>query len=204
MDKQTHAYMPMIVERTNKGERAWDLYSRLLKDRIILLNGPIDDDVAGVITAALLFLESEDPEQDISMYINSPGGVVTSGLGILDTMWYLKCPISTICIGQCASMGAVLLAAGDKGKRMATPFSRIMIHQPLGGASGQATDIEIRSKEIQRLKKILIDILADCCGKTGDADRAQVEKDMDRDFFLSAKEAVEYGLIDAVLTHRKK
>ena len=187
--------IPYVIEQTGRGERSYDIYSRLLKDRIIMLSGEIDDAVASSIVAQLLFLEAEDPDKDIYLYINSPGGVVTSGFSIYDTMNYIKPDVSTICIGQAASMGAFLLSCGAKGKRYALPNSRIMIHQPLGGAQGQATDIEIQAKEILRMKEILNGILSQNSGK----DLAQVEKDTDRDFFMSAEDAVQYGLIDQVL-----
>ena len=191
--------VPMVVEQSPKGERAYDIYSRLLKDRILFIGTPIDDDIANLIIAQLLFLSAEDANKDINMYINSPGGVVTAGLAIYDTMQYLKCPISTICIGQAASFGAILLAAGAKGKRFALPNARIMIHQPLGGAQGQATDIEIQTREIMRIKKILNELLA---GHTGQP-LAKIEKDSDRDFYMSAQEAVEYGLVDEVISSAK-
>ena len=187
--------IPYVIEQTSRGERSYDIYSRLLKDRIVMLSGEIDDAVASSIVAQLLFLEAEDPDKDIYLYINSPGGVVTSGFSIYDTMNYIKPDVSTICIGQAASMGAFLLSCGAKGKRYALPNSRIMIHQPLGGAQGQATDIEIHAKEILRMKEILNNILSQNSGK----DLAQVEKDTDRDFFMSAEDAVQYGLIDQVL-----
>lgn len=187
--------IPYVIEQTSRGERSYDIYSRLLKDRIVMLSGEIDDAVASSIVAQLLFLEAEDPDKDIYLYINSPGGVVTSGFSIYDTMNYIKPNVSTICIGQAASMGAFLLSCGAKGKRYALPNSRIMIHQPLGGAQGQATDIEIQAKEILRMKEILNNILSQNSGK----DLAQVEKDTDRDFFMSAEDAVQYGLIDQVL-----
>ncbi|WP_298062260.1 ATP-dependent Clp endopeptidase proteolytic subunit ClpP [uncultured Campylobacter sp.] len=187
--------IPYVIEQTSRGERSYDIYSRLLKDRIVMLSGEIDDAVASSIVAQLLFLEAEDPDKDIYLYINSPGGVVTSGFSIYDTMNYIKPDVSTICIGQAASMGAFLLSCGAKGKRYALPNSRIMIHQPLGGAQGQATDIEIQAKEILRMKEILNNILSQNSGK----DLAQVEKDTDRDFFMSADDAVQYGLIDQVL-----
>ena len=187
--------IPYVIEQTGRGERSYDIYSRLLKDRIVMLSGEIDDAVASSIVAQLLFLEAEDPDKDIYLYINSPGGVVTSGFSIYDTMNYIKPDVSTICIGQAASMGAFLLSCGAKGKRYALPNSRIMIHQPLGGAQGQATDIEIQAKEILRMKEILNNILSQNSGK----DLAQVEKDTDRDFFMSADDAVQYGLIDQVL-----
>ena len=188
-------YVPTVIEKSGRGERAYDIYSRLLKDRIILLSGLIDNGVASSIVAQLLFLEAEDPEKDIYLYINSPGGVVTSGLSIYDTMNYVKPDISTICIGQAASMGAFLLSCGTKGKRYSLPNSRIMIHQPLGGAQGQATEIEIQAKEILRLKASLNAILARNTNQPLD----KIAKDTDRDFYLSAKEAQEYGLIDSVL-----
>ena len=187
--------IPYVIEQTSRGERSYNIYSRLLKDRIVMLSGEIDDAMASSIVAQLLFLEAEDPDKDIYLYINSPGGVVTSGFSIYDTMNYIKPDVSTICIGQAASMGAFLLSCGAKGKRYALPNSRIMIHQPLGGAQGQATDIEIQAKEILRMKEILNNILSQNSGK----DLAQVEKDTDRDFFMSAEDAVQYGLIDQVL-----
>ena len=191
--------IPMVVEQSPKGERAYDIYSRLLKDRILFIGTPIDDDVANIIIAQLLFLAAEDANKDINMYINSPGGVVTAGLAIYDTMQYLKCPISTICIGQAASFGAILLAAGEKGKRFALPNARIMIHQPLGGAQGAATDIEIQTREIIRIKKLLNDVLAKHTGQP----LSKIEKDSDRDYYMGAQEAVEYGLIDEVITNTK-
>ena len=191
--------VPMVVEQSSRGERAYDIYSRLLKDRIIFIVGKIDDYVANLVVAQLLFLESEDPKKDIYMYINSPGGVITSGLSILDTMNYLKCDVSTVCFGQAASMGAVLLAGGAKGKRFALPNSRVMIHQPLGGVQGQATDIEIHAKEIRTLKEKLNNILATATGQT----LKKIEKDTERDFFMDSKEAAKYGLIDEILENRK-
>lgn len=188
-------YVPVVVEKTGRGERSYDIYSRLLKDRIIMLSGEINDAVASSIVAQLLFLEAEDPEKDIYLYINSPGGVVTSGFSIYDTMNYIKPDICTICIGQAASMGAFLLSSGSKGKRYALPNARIMIHQPLGGAQGQATDIEIQAKEILRLKHVLNEILAKNC----DQKLPKIIKDTERDFFMSADESCEYGLIDKVL-----
>lgn len=187
--------IPMVIEQTGRGERSFDIYSRLLKERIIFLSETIDDHVANTIIAQLLFLEAEDPEKDIYLYINSPGGVVTSGLAIYDTMQHIKAKVSTICLGQAASMGALLLAAGEKGKRYALKHSRIMIHQPLGGAQGQATDIEIQTKEILRIKKILNNILVQHTNQI----LRKIEKDTDRDFYLSAEEAVKYGLIDEVI-----
>ncbi len=188
-------YVPVVVEKTGRGERSYDIYSRLLKDRIIMLSGEINDAVASSIVAQLLFLEAEDPEKDIYLYINSPGGVVTSGFSIYDTMNYVRPDISTICIGQAASMGAFLLSAGTKGKRYALPNARILIHQPLGGAQGQATDIEIQAREILRMKQVLNEILAQNCGQK----LPKITKDTDRDFFMSAAESCEYGLIDKVL-----
>ncbi len=190
--------IPMVVEQSSRGERAYDIFSRLLKERIVFIGGPIDDDVSNLIIAQLLFLEAEDAKRDIYMYVNSPGGVVTAGLAIYDTLQYIKSPVSTICIGQAASMGAFLLAAGSKGKRFALPNARIMIHQPLGGAQGQATDIEIQTREILRIKKLLNQILAE---KTGQ-NLSQIEKDTDRDYYMSAAEAKDYGLIDQVIKSR--
>jgi ATP-dependent Clp protease protease subunit len=192
--------IPMVVETTGRGERAYDIYSRLLKDRIIFLGTPIDDHVANVIVAQMLFLQMEDPEKDINLYINSPGGVVTAGMAVYDTMQFLKCDVNTYCIGQAASMGAVLLAAGTKGKRFALPHARIMIHQPLGGAQGQATDIEIQTKEILRIKEKLNEILA---ARTGQP-LEKIQKDTDRDFFMSANEAKAYGLVDQVVENMKE
>ena len=191
--------VPMVVEQTSRGERAFDIFSRLLKDRIIFIVGGIDDYVANLVVAQLLFLESEDPKKDIFMYINSPGGVITSGLSILDTMNYLKCDVSTVCFGQAASMGAVLLSCGAKGKRFALPNSRVMIHQPHGGARGQPTDIEIQAKEILTLKEKLNKILAE---KTNQSLK-KIASDTERDYFMNAEEAVKYGLVDEVLTERK-
>ena len=188
-------YVPMVVEQSGRGERAYDIYSRLLKDRIIFLCGPIDDNVANVVIAQLLFLESEDPDKDIHLYINSPGGVVTAGLAIYDTMQYIKPDVSTICIGQAASMGSVLLAAGAKGKRYALPYSRIMIHQPLGGAQGQSTDIQIQAREILRIRETLNEILSRHTGQSV----KKLTEDTERDNFMSALEAKKYGLIDEVI-----
>ena len=188
-------YVPMVVEQSGRGERAYDIYSRLLKDSIIFLGGPIDDNVANVVIAQLLFLESEDPDQDIHLYINSPGGVVTAGLAIYDTMQYIKPDVSTICIGQAASMGSVLLAAGAKGKRYALPYSRIMIHQPLGGAQGQSTDIQIQAREILRIRETLNEILSRHTGQSV----KKLTEDTERDNFMSALEAKKYGLIDEVI-----
>jgi len=190
--------IPTVIEKTGRGERAYDIYSRLLKDRIIMLQGEINDHVSSIIVAQMLFLEAENPEKDIYLYINSPGGVVTSGMAIYDTMNYIKPDVVTICMGQAASMGAFLLSSGTKGKRFALPHARIMIHQPLGGAQGQATDIEIHAKEILRMKKELNKILAE---NTGQSVR-KIEKDTERDFFMSAEEALKYGLIDKVLKKR--
>ncbi|WP_031485191.1 ATP-dependent Clp endopeptidase proteolytic subunit ClpP [Maridesulfovibrio frigidus] len=192
--------IPIVIETTGRSERAYDIYSRLLKDRIIVLGSAIDDHVASVICAQLLFLESEDPEKEIYMYINSPGGSVTAGLAIFDTMQYISAPVATLCMGQAASMGAFLLCAGEKGSRYSLPNSRILIHQPLGGAQGQATDIEIQANEIIRLKASLNAIMAENTGKSVE----EIQKDTDRDFFMSAQEAIEYGLIDKVLTSRSK
>ena len=194
------SYVPMVVERSNTGERAYDINSRLLKDRIIFLGGPIDDAVANTVVAQLLFLESEDPDKDIHLYINSPGGVVTAGLAIYDTMQYIKPDVSTICIGQAASMGALLLTAGAKGKRYALPNARIMIHQPLGGAQGQSTDIQIQAREIQRIREVINDILVESTGK----DRETVVQDTERDNFMTAEEAKAYGLVDEVITRPVK
>ena len=190
------SYIPYVVEQTGRGERSYDIYSRLLKDRIIMLSGEVNDQVASTVVAQLLFLEAQDPDKDIYFYINSPGGVITSGLSMFDTMNYIKPDIVTICIGQAASMGAFLLASGTKGKRYALPHARIMIHQPSGGAQGQSTDIQIQAKEIQRLKDTLNEILAEKTGKT----TKRIEKDTERDYFMSSEEALEYGLIDKVLT----
>jgi ATP-dependent Clp protease protease subunit len=191
-------YIPIVVEQSGRGERSYDIYSRLLKERIIFLGGAIDDQVANLIIAQMLFLEAEDADKDIHFYINSPGGVVTSGMAIFDTMRYIKAPVSTICIGQAASMGAFLLAAGEKGKRFSLDHSRIMIHQPLGGFQGQATDIHIHAKEILRMKDELNEILADLTGQSME----KVANDTERDYFMSAKDATEYGLIDAIVTRK--
>jgi ATP-dependent Clp protease, protease subunit len=194
--KRDMSLIPMVIESSHKGERAYDIYSRLLKDRIIFLGTPIVDEVANLIIAQLLFLESEDPEKDISIYINSPGGVVTAGMAIYDTMQYIKPKVSTICIGQAASMGAVLLAGGEKGKRFALPNSRIMIHQPLGGFQGQASDISIHAKEILSIKKKLNEVLAHHTGQKLE----KIESDTDRDYFMTALDAKNYGLVDEVIT----
>ena len=190
---------PIVIETTSKGERAYDIYSRLLKDRIILLGSEINDYVSNAIIAQMLFLEAEDPDKDIFLYINSPGGVVTSGLAIYDTMQFIKCDVSTICIGQAASMGAILLAAGTKGKRYALPNARIMLHQPLGGFSGQASEVEIHAKEIIRMKEILNGILSKHTGQS----IKKIRKDTDRDFFMSSKDALEYGIIDKIFEKRE-
>lgn len=194
------SYIPYVIEKTGRGERSYDIYSRLLKDRIVMLSGEVNDAVASTIVAQLLFLEAEDPEKDIYFYINSPGGVVTAGMAIFDTMHYIRPHVVTICIGQAASMGAFLLSSGEKGKRYALPHARIMIHQPLGGAQGQATDIEIQAKEILRMKKELNEILAANTGQK----LSTVEKDTDRDNFMSAEEAKKYGMIDEVLIKSEK
>ena len=193
------AVIPMVVEQTGRGEQGYDIYSRLLKDRIVFIGTPIDDNVANVIIAQLLFLQMQDPKKDIHIYIHSPGGYVTAGLAIYDTMQFMSCDVCTYCIGQAASMGAVLLAAGTKGKRFCLPHARIMIHQPLGGAQGQASDISIQAKEILRTKKTLNEILASHTGQPFD----RVEKDTDRDFFMSAEDAKTYGLIDEVVKTKK-
>ena len=193
-------FVPIVVEQSNRGERSYDIYSRLLKDRIVFLGGGINDEVANLVVAQLLFLEAEDPDKDIHLYINSPGGVVTAGLAIYDTMQYIKPDVSTICIGQAASMGAILLTAGAKGKRFALPLARIMIHQPLGGAHGQSTDIQIQAREILRLREVLNDILTSHTGQPLD----KVVTDTERDNFMSAQEAKAYGLIDEVITRKVK
>jgi len=190
--------IPTVIEHTGKGERAYDIYSRLLNERIVFLGSAIDDNVANLVVAQLLYLESEDPDKDVFLYINSPGGVVSAGLAIYDTMQYIKPEVSTICTGQAASMGAVLLAAGAQGKRIALPNSRIMIHQPLGGAQGQASDIEITAREILKTKALLNGILSKHSGQSLE----KVKADTDRDFFMSAQEAVEYGLVDKVIEKR--
>ena len=194
------SYIPYVVEKTGRGERSYDIYSRLLKDRIVMLSGEVNDQVASTIVAQFLFLEAEDPEKDIYFYINSPGGVVTAGMAIFDTMNYIRPHVATICIGQAASMGAFLLSSGEKGKRYALPHARIMIHQPLGGAQGQATDIAIQAEEILRMKKELNEILAKNTGQ----DVKTIEADTDRDNFMSAQEAQEYGMIDEVLIKSDK
>lgn len=194
-----NSLIPFVIEQTSKGERSYDIFSRLLKDRVVFLGGPIDDEMANVVIAQILFLESEDPDKDIYLYINSPGGSVTAGLAIYDTMQYVKPDISTICIGQAASMAAILLCAGTKGKRLSLPHSRILIHQPMGGVQGQATDIEIHAKEILKIKRILNEIISRHTGM----EIGRVEKDTDRDYFMSAEEAKEYGIIDSIYTTRK-
>ncbi|MBF7083744.1 ATP-dependent Clp endopeptidase proteolytic subunit ClpP [Desulfallas sp. Bu1-1] len=192
--------VPIVVEQTNRGERSYDIYSRLLKDRIVFIGGPIDDHVANLVIAQLLFLEAEDPEKDINLYINSPGGVVTAGMAIYDTMQYVKPDVSTICLGQAASMGSFLLAAGAPGKRYSLPYARIMIHQPLGGVQGQATDIDIHAREILRMKDTLNELLAKHTGQP----KEKVARDTERDFFMSAEEAKEYGIIDKVFVRAKQ
>ncbi len=192
------SYIPYVIEKSGRGERSYDIYSRLLKDRIIMLSGEVNDQVASTIVAQMLFLEAEDPEKDIYFYINSPGGVITSGMAIFDTMNYIRSNVATICIGQAASMGAFLLSSGEKGKRYALPHARIMIHQPLGGAQGQATDIEIQAKEILRMKAELNALLAKQTGQS----IKKLEKDTDRDNFMSAEEAKDYGIIDEVLIQK--
>ena len=200
-DEDEMTFFPNVIEQTNRGERAWDIFSRLLKDRIVILGSSVTDMVANSIIAQLLFLESENPEKDIQIYINSPGGSVTAGMAIYDTIQHVRCPVSTICIGQAASMGAVLLCAGTKGKRYSLPNSRILIHQPLisGGISGQATDIDLQAKEIVRMRSVLNEILARHSGQTIE----RIEKDTDRDYIMSADEAKTYGLIDEVIRRQK-
>lgn len=195
---QANYYIPMVLEQSHRGERSYDIWSRLLKDRIIFIGTPIGDEIANLIVAQLLFLESEDPEKDVNIYINSPGGSVTAGLAIYDTIQYIKSPVSTLCMGQAASMGAVLLAAGRAGKRFSLPNSRIMIHQPSGGFSGQATDIDIHATEIRKMKGLLNNILAKHSGQSVE----KVAKDGERDYFMSAIDAKEYGLVDEVMTQR--
>jgi ATP-dependent Clp protease, protease subunit len=191
--------IPIVIEQSSRGERAYDIYSRLLKDRIIFLGEQVHDGMANTIIAQLLFLESEDPDKDINVYINSPGGSVTAGLAIYDTMQYIRPKIATICMGQASSMGALLLTAGDKGKRFVLPHSRIMIHQPLGGAQGQATDIDIQAREILKIKKLVHEILAKHTGQPME----RIQKDTERDYFMDAKEALDYGLIDRIITERE-
>ena len=192
------ALVPMVIEQTGRGERAYDIYSRLLKERIVFLGTPIDDNISSLIISQLLFLEAEDPEKDIFLYINSPGGIVSAGLGIFDTIQYIKPDVVTTCMGQAASMGAVLLAAGTKGKRYALPHSRIMIHQPLGGISGSATDLAIEAKEIVKMRRRLNQTIADACGQPLE----RVEKDSDRNYWMSAEEGIKYGLVGRVLESR--
>lgn len=198
-EKAARISIPMVVEKTAQGERAYDIFSRLLKSRIILLGDEIDDDVANATIAQLLFLESDDPDKEINLYINSPGGVITAGLAIYDTMQHIKCPVTTICIGQAASMGAFLLCGGTKGQRLALPNAQIMIHQPLGGATGQASDIEIQAEEILRMKKQLNKLMSFHTGQPIE----QIEKDVDRDNFMTPEQALEYGLIDKVITREE-
>lgn len=190
--------IPMVVEQTGRGERAYDIFSRLLKDRIVMLGSQVTDDIANLIIAQMLFLESEDPEKDIHLYINSPGGSVSAGLAIYDTMQYIRPPVSTLCLGQASSMGALLLLAGEKEKRFALPYARIMIHQPLGGAQGQATDIDIQAREILRAREQINNIIANHTGQS----LKRIEKDTDRDFFMTSKQAVEYGIVDEVIVAR--
>ena len=199
MNEQMNTLVPYVVEKTGNGERTYDIFSRLLKDRIVFIDGEINDAMADLVVAQILFLESENPEKDISIYINSPGGAVTAGLAIYDTMKYVKCDIQTICMGQAASMAAILLAGGTKGKRYALPSSRAMIHQPRGGVEGQESDISILAKEIIRLKKLSIEYLAKDTGKSTD----KIAEDIERDFFMSAQEAADYGVIDHVMPSRK-
>ena len=199
MNEKMNTLVPYVVEKTGNGERTYDIFSRLLKDRIVFIDGEINDAMADLVVAQILFLESENPEKDISIYINSPGGAVTAGLAIYDTMKYVKCDIQTICMGQAASMAAILLAGGTKGKRYALPSSRVMIHQPRGGVEGQESDISILAKEIIRLKKLSIEYLAKDTGKTTD----KIAEDIERDFFMSAQEAADYGVIDQVMPSRK-
>lgn len=191
--------IPIVVEQTSRGERAYDIYSRLLKDRIVFIGEQVHDNMANTIIAQMLFLESEDPDKDINLYINSPGGSVTAGLAIYDTMQYIKPDITTICMGQCASMGALLLGAGTDGKRYSLPHGRVLIHQPLGGTTGQATDIDIHAREILKIREIINRLLADHTGQPLE----RIEKDTERDFFMSAEEAKKYGIVDKVITHRE-
>ncbi len=200
MDEQMNNLVPYVIERSGNTERSYDIFSRLLKDRIVFVDGEINDATADLIVAQILYLESENPEKDISMYINSPGGSVTAGLAIYDTMQYVKCQVQTICMGQAASMGAILLAGGTQGKRYALPSSRVMIHQPWGGVEGQESDISIQAKEIMRLKKLTIDYFANNTKK----DREQVAADMERDFYMSAEDALNYGIVDHIMPGRKK
>ena len=202
MDDRNRSFIPypQVIETTHRGERSWDIFSRLLKDRIVFLGTEVNDDVANIIIAQLLYLESEDPDKEIMLYINSPGGVITSGLAIYDTMQYIRCPVSTLCLGMAASMASVLLCAGTKGRRLALPNSRILLHQPLGGARGQATDIEIHAKEILYLRQKLTDINVTHTGQESE----KIRRDTERDFYLSAEDSKTYGLIDEVVTGRKE
>ncbi len=200
MNEKSHILVPYVIEKSGNGERSYDIYSRLLKDRIIFVDGEIRDETADIVVAQILFLESENPEKDISIYINSPGGSVTAGLAIYDTMQYVKCAVQTICLGQAASMGAFLLAGGTQGKRYALPSSRVMIHQPWGGVQGQESDISVQAKELLRLKRLTIEYFARHTGKTEDA----VALDMERDFYMSAQDALSYGIVDHVMDGRKK
>lgn len=200
MNEKSHTLVPYVIEKSGNGERSYDIYSRLLKDRIIFVDGEIRDETADIVVAQILFLESENPEKDISIYINSPGGSVTAGLAIYDTMQYVKCAVQTICLGQAASMGAFLLAGGTQGKRYALPSSRVMIHQPWGGVQGQESDISVQAKELLRLKRLTIEYFARHTGKTEDA----VALDMERDFYMSAQDALSYGIVDHVMDGRKK
>lgn len=195
MNEQMNTLVPIVVEQTGVGERSYDIYSRLLKDRIVFLDGPINDVTADLVVAQMLFLESQDPEKDINLYVNSPGGGVTAGLAIYDTMRYIRPDVQTICMGQAASMGALLLTAGSAGKRFVLPSSRVLIHQPWGGVQGQATDIGIQAREIVRMKRMIIDYFAEHTGKSKEV----IEKDLERDYFMSAQESVEYGIVDQVL-----
>jgi len=197
---KTMSLIPMVVEQTSRGERSFDIYSRLLKDRIVFLGGPIDDHVANLVVAQLLFLEMENPDADVSLYINSPGGSVTAGMAIYDTMNYIKCPVRTVCIGMAASMGAFLLMAGEKGKRLALPNSEVMIHQPLGGAEGQATDVAIRAEWLLKTKKKMTEMMAEMSGQPLE----KVQQDVERDYFMSAEEALKYGIIDEIYQPRNK
>lgn len=199
MNEQMFYQIPQVIKKSGNGERAYDIYSRLLEDRIVFVDGQINDEMADIIIAQLLFLESENPDKDISMYINTPGGSVTAGLAIYDTMHYVKCPVQTICLGQAASMGAILLAGGTKGKRFILPSARVLIHQPSGGTEGQETDIAIQAKEIARLKQLSIEYLARDTGKS----EKDIAADIERDFFMSAKDAKEYGIVDCVMEGRK-
>lgn len=200
MNEKMNTLVPYVVERSGNGERSYDIFSRLLKDRIIFVDGEINDTTADLVVAQILFLESENPDKDISIYINSPGGSVTAGLAIYDTMQYVKCPVQTICLGQAASMGAFLLAGGSKGKRYALPSSRVMIHQPWGGVEGQESDISVQAREIQRLKELTIHHFSEHTGKSADV----VAADMERDFYMTAQDALNYGVVDHVMDRRKK